>query len=309
MRIFGGQLVRDEYAYVEYANECMTQRLSQEEKPEACDVNLVQTNTTRDIMHYIIKAQGSTPMNESKRKELDSDASLLIAAGADTTSTTLAALMFYLTLPSSTGILAKIYREVRNEAKFPNLAAITGNTIASLPYLRACVDEALRLAPPAAIHLPRTVVKATGIEIDGHHIPVGTTVGASAYVLHHDETAYPNPWSFDPDRWIVDHTSDRQTAEQVSRAKEAFIPFSLGSRGCIGKELAYREMCLCMARLLYLYDIRRSESSICDGRSIIGKKSGSSLRTRDDEYQLYDCFLVERDGPDIEFRRRTHITH
>ena len=102
--------------------------------------------------------------------------------------------------------------------------------------------------------------------------------------------------------------------------REAFAPFSLGSRGCVGKNLAYLEMCVILARTLWCYDIRRSDSVVGGGVGGVSNKGGekTTLRTKvefeeagfvkaglkwhEDEYQLKDRFLAEREGPVVEVR-------
>ena len=145
-----------------------------------------------------------------------------------------------------------------------------------------------------------------GIAIDGHYIPQGTVVGVAAYVVQHDKEAFPEPWRFRPERWIVGsfpHADGEAVSKAaVSRAREAMCPFSLGARGCIGKKLAYIEMRTALATLLWSYDLEEVEPG---GR----KRGGGGIdleegRERVDEFQLFDCFGADRDGPVLRFRQR-----
>lgn len=299
----GGQTAQAEHDFVAYASSCVKARIEREEK------------TIRfDMMHYLLNARDPETGKPFTNEDLDAESSLLIAAGADTTSSTLAAAFFYLTLPSSKDILARLQRHLREE--FTKASEITWSATKNNTYLRAVVEEALRMAPAAPAELPRTISHKPGIEIAGHFVPAGTTVGCSAYVLHHDEVAYPDSFSFRPERWIVgevepdvdsanssstDATS-LQSVEQVARAREAFCPFSLGSRGCPGKTLAYMELCLPLARILWEFDMRRADDS-CQV-SVRSKEYARSrgLPWREDEYQLKDVFIVDRAGPVVEFR-------
>ena len=304
MNWFGGQLACEEHAYVAYANDCVTERLAMEEgKGE-------KSQNRKDMMHYLLEARDPETGKPSGRSDLDADSWLLIAAGADTTSTTPAAAFFYLTLPSSERVLLRLQSQLRSS--FTSADAIRSPHIITHQYLRAVIDEVLRLAPPVPMHLPRQIIPKGGLEIDGHRIPAGTIVGVPAYVIHHDEVYYPDPWSFRPERWIPCHESPNhnksnhkvgdsspnylQAPEQVQIAREAFASFSLGSHGCIGKSLAYLELCICLGRVLYMYDIRRAE-----GSEDVTIRRGANERK--DVFQLKDRFLAERDGPMIEFRR------
>jgi cytochrome P450 len=70
-----------------------------------------------------------------------------------------------------------------------------------IPYLRACLDESMRLYPPTAHGLPR-ITPSEGWLIRGEHIPGNTTVAISAFVAHRDEKVFPDAESYKPERWL-----------------------------------------------------------------------------------------------------------
>lgn len=304
----GGEQAKAEHEFVSYASECVRERMSKEHGESK--------QGRKDMMHYILNARDAETGQGFTSQQLDAEATLLISAGSDTTSTTLSAAYFYLTLPSSAEILGYLQRDLRR--RFGSRADITWSSIKQHTYLRAVIDEALRLAPAAPSELPRTIVQQPGIEIAGQFIPTGVTVGCAAYVLHHDEEAFPDSFAFKPERWIAaplnkdsaDQTSthlrdisDLQHPDQIARAREAFCPFSLGSRGCTGKNLAYMELSLALAHVLWEFEIRRAANS--DVVTIRAEKDAKAkgLVWRPDEYQLKDVFITDRAGPMIEFKR------
>jgi cytochrome P450 len=284
----GGGDAKDNATYVRYAASQMEQRLSAAQS---------SGERRKDFMYYLLMAKDPESGRGFTRKELDSDASLMISAGSDTTSITLSSTMFYLLHnPKS---LAKVTAEVRSQ--FVSVDEIRGgDRLQALVYLRACLDESLRLAPPVPSHLPREVLPG-GITIDGHHLPQGTVVGVSPFVIHRNPEYYPNPFAFHPERWIEDDALGI-TAEKVATAKSAFCAFSLGTRGCIGKQVAYLEVLIAMAMLLFTYDIRLPGSGKQPGEG--DPKSPHWGRGRVGEYQLKDIFIAEREGPVVEFKDR-----
>lgn len=300
MGIIGGETAQAEHAFVEYASTCVKARAAKEHEGK---------NERKDMMHYILNAKDPESGQPFTDADLDAESSLLIAAGADTTSTTLAAAFFYLTLPSSARVLSHLQQMLRSE--YATQTDMTWTTIKGNTYLRAVIEETLRLAPAAPSELPRTILHKPGLEIAGEFIPAGTTVGCAAYVLHHNEESYPDSFSFLPERWIADSSvtthldepSVLQQPEQVARAREAFCAFSLGSRGCVGKTLAYMELCLTLAHVLRMYDIRRAEGveQISIRSEEYAKQRG--LQWKEDEYQIKDVFITDRAGPVVQFKR------
>jgi len=206
----------------------------------------------------------------------------------------MAATLFYLVRNSRA--LAQVTAEIRS--KFDNVEDIhQGPQLTSCTYLRACIDEAMRLSPSVGGLLPREVLTG-GITIDGERIPAGIVVGTPHYTIHHNAAYYPDPFSYVPERWIPGNGIDERN---VALAHSAFCPFSIGPRGCIGKGLAYIEMTITLARLLFLYDVRRAQAIVDPGE---GKPGAEFGRHRPGEFQLVDTFTSLKSGPMIEFRRR-----
>ena len=292
-----GQTAHDYAALVSFALSQVEERvILEKERQEAKD-----DIDHKDLMHYLLNNADAKTSIRLTRAELEADSLSLIGAGADTVATSLSAVLFYLSRYPCT--LRDAKAEVRTT--FKSLEEIqSGPKMDSCIYLNACIEEALRLSPPVAAPLPREVMKG-GIVIDGHHIPGGTVVGVSAYVVQHNKEAFPKPWSFRPERWIIGsdlHANGVGLSKaDVSRAREAMCPFSLGHRICIGKKLAYTEMRIAIAMLLWTYDLEEVEGA--------GRKGGGGMdveegRERVDEFQLFDCFGADRNGPVLRFRQR-----
>ncbi|RDL31908.1 Uncharacterized protein BP5553_09310 [Venustampulla echinocandica] len=113
-----------------------------------------------------------------------------------------------------------------------------------LPYLRACLDESMRILPPTTFGLPRRT-PAEGHSINGDYIAGDTSVSISAYVAHRDEAVFIDPECFIPERWL---------GEQGKELQQYFIAFSAGSRGCIGRNISYLEQVILLATMLHRYE-------------------------------------------------------
>ena len=93
-----------------------------------------------------------------------------------------------------------------------------------MPYLRAVIEEGLRLYPPVPIGMPRV---SPGASVQGHFLPEGTVTYVSAYSATHSEANFRNALEFSPERWVGENSWDK---------KEASQPFLLGSRVCLGRK-------------------------------------------------------------------------
>jgi len=146
------------------------------------------------------------------------------------------------------------------------------------------------------ISIPTTTPDGSTVDTP-HFFPPGTVIGVSAYAIHHNATYFPDPFTFQPERWVE---SAEWTEESVAVARSAFCAFSLGTRGCVGRSLAYKELQLSLALILFSFDLRFAEVE----EEPTSKKPRHPMRWRKDEYQLFDRFLAETDGPMVEFRAR-----
>ncbi|GIC94412.1 cytochrome P450 [Aspergillus udagawae] len=122
--------------------------------------------------------------------------------------------------------------------------------IKSLPYLRAVIDESLRLYPPISHGLPRETPKE-GMMIMDEWVAGNTTVSVSAYVAHRDPAVFDQPESFVPERWL---------GEQGRALQSRFIAFSAGARGCIGRPISYLQASILLASLVHRYDFQMWDS-------------------------------------------------
>jgi cytochrome P450 len=286
----GGESAEESLRYTDLANSRLAERMATEKKMKEAG----EIPTRKDTFYYLLNSKDPLTGKEFTTEELQADSALIIAAGADGVGLTLGAIMFYLIRNSK--VLSKLTNEVRSA--FANPSEIQNPKMGSLPYLQACIDETMRMCPPKPSSLPREIL-AGGMEVDGHYLPEGTTVGTPVYVLHHNEDIYPNPWSYMPERWIIDEKAG-VTAESVATAKSAFCPFLIGPLNCIGKNIAYVAMKSSLCQLLYRYDIRQA-GKVTGGGGAPDLEEG---RHREDEYQITDYILGFRNGPFIELKAR-----
>ncbi len=105
-----------------------------------------------------------------------------------------------------------------------------------LRYTEMIFAESMRLYPPAWTIGRRAI---NDYEIAGYHIPARTIVIMSQFVTHHDARWFPEPDTFDPERWTPE--------QKESRPKFSYFPFGGGNRVCIGESFAWMEGVLVLA--------------------------------------------------------------
>lgn len=173
--------------------------------------------------------------------EVVAEINIMMNAGSVTTAIALANVMYQLILNPQ--CLKKLQEEL-DTALEPEEVVAPYDKVKHLPYLRACLDESLRLFPPTPHGLPRKT-PAEGANVMGQYIPGNTTVSISALVAHRDETAFPQACRFNPERFMGDKGKELQSF---------FITFSAGARGCIGRNISYLEQAVLLASVVHRYN-------------------------------------------------------
>ena len=197
----------------------------------------------------------------------------------------MAANFFYLsTNPSAQAILAA---EIRST--FATVEDIRlGPLLDSCKYLKAFIEETLRMSPSIPGVLPREVLPG-GITVAGRNFPAGVELAVPIYAIHHNKSYYPEPHRHWPERWMPEVVGK----EAVDTAWSAFTPFSYGSRACAGKRLAYLELWITVARVVWEFELEYRDGGREEafGREVM-------------EYRLWDHFTAARTGPVVRFHKR-----
>lgn len=174
-------------------------------------------------------------------------------AGSETTATELCGLTNYLLRNPEK--YARIKNELRTACKTE--ADLTMDVLSTLPYMNACIEEGLRIFPPVPIGLLRTVPKG-GSLIDGHPVPEHTSVCVTSWAASHSAANFADPDAFVPERFLDTPASKARYGSDVRKAAQ---PFSLGPRGCIGRNLTYVELRLILGALLWHFDLEFADGA------------------------------------------------
>ena len=156
--------------------------------------------------------------------EIVAEITVMLNAGSTTTAIAMTNVMYQML--KNPECMKKLRQEIE-ETLDEDEEVAPYEKVKYLPYLRACLDESLRMFPPISHGLTRET-PPEGSEIAGEFIPGGTTVSVSSFVAHRDPKLFPDPDDYNPDRWLGEAGKD---------LGPYFIAFSAGARGCIGRNI------------------------------------------------------------------------
>ncbi|KAL3456113.1 cytochrome P450 [Aspergillus heterothallicus] len=192
----------------------------------------------------------SSFLQNSKGEDLNLDlgeilveCSVIMNAGSETNCAVLVSAIYH--IYKYPRVLARLREELYNAVPLiPGEDIPSYHQIATLPYLRACIDEAMRIRPASTQGFPRVVPKG-GRMIAGRFVDEGVTVSVPTYTLLQNPDVFTNPFEYNPDRWL---------AGDKAKLLSAFYPFSHGPRACIGRNISYFELLLAVATIVRLFD-------------------------------------------------------
>lgn len=164
--------------------------------------------------------------NEEIREEVDT----FMFAGHDTTASAITFLLYV--MAKYPEVQQKVYEEAVSVLGDSIETPITLSALNDLKYLDLVVKESLRMFPPVP-YISRSTIKE--VELSGCNIPVDTNITVGIYNMHHNPKYFPEPEKFIPERFEAERGVEKQHPY-------AYVPFSAGSRNCIGQKFAQYEI-------------------------------------------------------------------
>ncbi|KAI0392633.1 cytochrome P450 [Xylariaceae sp. FL0594] len=249
---------------------------------------VARTEGPKDIFWFLQQYKDPDTGESLSTRELSTETATFLIAGSDTTSSTMAALLHYLSVYPE--CYTKLAQEVRSTFTAREEIRL-GPKLNSCIFLRACVDETLRLSPPGGSSYWREVEKG-GTTIGADFLPEGSQVGVGIYALHHHADYWEEPFMFRPERWLsIDMSAKMQ---QTVARQAAYFPFSQGARSCVGKPLALNQLMLTFAMLFWEFDVQRASPLVVKGES----------DAKDAEFVFKEHITGQAEGPLLCFQAR-----
>jgi cytochrome P450 len=172
------------------------------------------------------------------RHQLIDEVLILFTAGHETTANALSFTLFL--LAKHPAIQNKVLKEVENiDLETDDLI----QSLSQLTYTKQCIEEALRLYPPAYVIDRKAIADDV---VQGQNLPKGSLVLMSIYELHRSSAFWDSPEEFNPDRFDITLKKDYSSH---------YYPFGAGPRMCVGNNFAMYEMIIAVGQIIKKYRI------------------------------------------------------
>jgi cytochrome P450 len=199
-----------------------------------------------DVLSMLIQAQAADTTGLLTNQQIRNEVMNLFAAGYEVTAHTLAFTLYLISQHPDveTRLFDEIDRVVGQRTITQGVApkAITIPDLEQMPYLEMVLKESMRLLPVTTL-LSRQALES--VVLNGYTLPKNSVVLFAPWTLHRCSEYFPNPLSFDPERF------HRDRKDKIP--KFAYLPFSAGPRICIGNALAMMQMRINLATILQSY--------------------------------------------------------
>ncbi|XP_045478381.1 cytochrome P450 4C1-like [Harmonia axyridis] len=186
--------------------------------------------------------QQNMEKNEWTDTELREEVDTFMFAGHDTTTSSVLWNLFV--LGNYPEIQERVYEEI-DSVFHGEERPIMPEDIAKMQYMERVMKETLRIYSVVP-YIMRRLEEDT--EIEGTIIPAGVCVAIHITNVHKDPEQFPDPFRFDPDRFLPENVAKRNPY--------AHIPFSAGPRNCIGQKFAIRNTKTMLTAILRKYKIK-----------------------------------------------------
>ncbi|KAJ8093602.1 hypothetical protein AAF712_002359 [Marasmius tenuissimus] len=177
-------------------------------------------------------------------------AGTILEGGSDTSATTMQNfLMFMVAHPHFLRKAVEEIDAVVGENRMPDF-----DDEFCLPYLRACIKETLRRRPPTIMGIPHSSDEDD--YYGGYLIPKNSQVIGNVWAIHMDPTTYPNPFAFNPERFLQTDEEQKTWASGPNYKDRVHYVFGWGRRFCPGHDIAESSLFIVLSRILWAFDLK-----------------------------------------------------
>ncbi len=240
-------------------NELNKAQVARDILDKLIEERLASNQKSTDLLDMLLESEYEDG-SKMPRKQLIDELLILFAAGHETTANALSFTLYF--IAKDADLQDRLYAEISNmDAQGFGMEAIK-----QIPLLQSCINEAMRLYPPAYF-IDRTALEDN--EIAGIQLKKGTVVLLSMYELHRHKDFWDKPDSFVADRFV---------GLEPKTYAGYYYPFGAGPRMCIGNAFATYEMAMAVMELIKNYTLSTTMDTIEINPMISLKPKAVSLR-------------------------------
>ncbi|XP_075163577.1 putative cytochrome P450 12c1, mitochondrial [Haematobia irritans] len=167
----------------------------------------------------------------------------LLMGGVEITSTVMSAV--FLCMAKNPEKQEKLRLEILSNVG--RNSQFTLENMKNLPYLRACIKEALRIYP---VVFGNIRITGRALCLSGYQVPQKTNVFMASNMLLHDEKYFPKPSEYIPERWLRSGCDGMDELSVKNNNPFIFLPFGFGPRSCLGKRIVDIELEMTLANIV-----------------------------------------------------------
>lgn len=190
--------------------------------------------------------------HEFTKADVQSEFRTFLSAGYETTTSALAWTFFM--LGHHPEIQDKIHDEIQNIMSDDPDRQITMNDLRELRYTEAVIKESHRYFSPVPM-FARDADEDIEIAFDDGTrgvIPKGVPILFYPPFVHHNSDHWTEPHKFQPERFLLSN----ETSQRTKRHPYSYIPFSAGSRNCVGQRFTIAQEKAIVARVCQTYKFK-----------------------------------------------------
>jgi len=216
-------------------------------------------NQKLSMLEYLVQANLAEDDSKMSDEELRSNIVIFFVAGHETTSVALSFIIIM--LAKHKDIQNKLRKEIQQVLK-DNNGEISNENLLKMEYLQCVIKETMRRYSPVSQVPARRATK--DVQLGDYFIPKDTLVGVSIYDIHHDKDVYGDPYNYRPERW----TKEEQLKNKIPST--SWIPFSSGSRVCVGNNFSLFEQRVFLVELLTRFEIESLDENEIKFEKVFG---------------------------------------
>lgn len=195
---------------------------------------------------------------EKTLQRLSEECSILLIAGSETPAKANAVLWYHLL--DNPDKLSRMRAEIKQVYPDPKAPLPSVTVLETLPFLTACILEGMRMQSGVSGRSQR--LAPTSLQYGQFTIPARTPMSSISVFQHYNQSIFPDPHSFVPERWLLKNDAGLETINH--ELKRYLVAFGHGTRNCLGYNLAWAEMYLLSAALATRVDMQLYETNIDD---------------------------------------------